>query len=90
MTAAADARVMAPGRRGAALLPRHRATMAAALHVAGSAAVAGRNAAMPAEQMEQRLENVERRTHFDVVAEGLRDDIRLAAEAVAVLSEGAR
>lgn len=45
---------------------------------------------MPAERMEQRLENVERRTHFDVIAESLRDDVRLAAEAVAVLSERAR
>ena len=30
------------------------------------------------------------RTHFDVVAESLRDDIRLVAEAVAVLTERAR
>jgi len=33
-------------------------------------------------EFEQRL-----RTHFDVVAESLRDDIRLVAEAVAALSE---
>ncbi len=33
-------------------------------------------------ESEQRM-----RTHFDVVAEGLRDDIRLVAEAVATLSE---
>jgi uncharacterized coiled-coil protein SlyX len=30
------------------------------------------------------------RTHFDVVAESLRNDIRLVAEAVAVLSERVR
>ena len=71
------------------------------------------------EQMEQRVENVERRvdrieqilpdlatrdelqeaitaseqrlrTHFDVVAESLRHDIRLVAEAVAALSERER
>ena len=34
---------------------------------------------------EQRM-----RTHFDVVAESLRDDIRLVAEAVAALSERQR
>ena len=33
-------------------------------------------------ESEQRM-----RTHFDMVAEGLRDDIRLVAEAVATLSE---
>ena len=33
-------------------------------------------------ESEQRM-----RTHFDVVAESLRDDIRLVAEAVATLSE---
>ena len=33
-------------------------------------------------EFEQRL-----RTHFDVVAESLRDDIRLVAEAVVALSE---
>ena len=33
-------------------------------------------------ESEQRM-----RTHFDIVAEGLRDDIRLVAEAVVTLSE---
>ena len=33
-------------------------------------------------ESEQRM-----RTHFDMVAEGLRDDIRLVAEAVSTLSE---
>ena len=36
-------------------------------------------------EVEQRL-----RTHFDVVAESLRDDIRLVAEAVVALSERVR
>lgn len=36
-------------------------------------------------EFEQRL-----RTHFDVVTEGLRDEIRLVAEAVAALSERVR
>lgn len=38
------------------------------------------------EASEQRT-RTELRTHFDVVAEGLRHDIRLVAEAVAALSE---
>ena len=37
------------------------------------------------ERSEQRT-----RTHFDIVAESLRDDIRLVAEAVAALSERER
>ena len=36
-------------------------------------------------EVEQRL-----RTHFDVITESLRDDIRLVAEAVVALSEKAR
>lgn len=36
-------------------------------------------------EFEQRL-----RTHFDVVADGLRDDVRLVAEAVTALSERVR
>ena len=36
-------------------------------------------------EVEQRL-----RTHFDVVTESLRDDIRLVAEAVVALSERAK
>ncbi len=61
-------------------------TLATKDHV--SEAIAASEARMRAHVSEAITASEQRtRTHFDVVAEGLRADIRLVAEAVAVLSE---